>query len=352
MADLMILQNRNRKNGKRLLRDLRGTFDLSEGEVICMRGVDNIVEIFKVNEIFQFFHPDTIDPERKKPNMKSFVKKINKGTSNTIIARAYLQPYDIIDSAPIIRSINKDTLKSILKKGRDCLLDCENAYIKFASEHDKCISKIQNNNIGESELAFLNFPSIENIDELTTSFLINAKRFIGIQIEIFNCFFNTNIEAPRTDKIIKWLEQNANNETDFINNLQNIKDKIKEIIDLRNAQEHPSSKGKLLIEDFKLSDEDEISIPNWRINDSNQKSIKEDMKNIIGLLLFLSEIIVINSVFAKLSDFPLPLKIEQKPLEKINPLCPVKYVLLSECSNNSSVKVGNQIGFEDKFEKV
>jgi len=352
MADLMIFQNRNRKNGKRLIRDLRGTFDFSDSEVLCMRSVDNIVEIFKVKKIFQFFHPDTIDPERKKPNMKSFVKKINKGTSNTIVARAYLQPYDIIDSAPIIRSINKDSIKSILKKGRDCLLDCENAYINFSSEHDKCISKIQKNNIGESELAILNFPSIENIDELSTSFLINAKRFIGIQIEIFNCFFNTNIEAPRTDKIIKWLKQNADNETDFIDNLQSIEEKIKEIIDLRNAQEHPSSKCRLIIEDFKLTDEDVISIPNWCINDSNQKSIKDDMRNIIGILLFLSEIIVINSVFAKLTDFPLPLKIEQKPIEKINPLCPVKYVLLLECSNNSSVEIGNQIGFVDKFDKV
>ena len=146
MAELVFSsKNNNKATNKKLLRDKGGSVELSEGTggIICMRKVDDYLEIFKVDMTFKFYLPDSIDPERNNPDLKPLIKKIYKGTSNKIIARVYLQLYDLLKSIPITRTINKDKIITLLRESRDTLLICEDAFFRFKEEYDNCINRIK-----------------------------------------------------------------------------------------------------------------------------------------------------------------------------------------------------------------
>ncbi|MCK4654122.1 MAG: hypothetical protein KAU01_06730 [Candidatus Cloacimonetes bacterium] len=335
--------------GKKLVRDKGGWCDFPDGTggIVAMRKVDNLLEIYKVDRIFTVIHPSSIDPERKEPDRKMLIKTLKKGTSNKIVARCFLQLYDLL----IILNSQHNKRNEIiikLKKGRDYLLECENAYLNLRKEQENCVNNIQSNKMGKGNNVITNFPEIPLLNSYCTTFLINAKKFIINNLDIFNIFYKS--ELNKIDKIIKFLQENYPQNKELISYLTLVQSTIKRIFDFRNRLEHPKCDYMLTINDFELYNTD-VKKPNWHISLEKKYEICSDMKALIDVMIVFSEIIFINSLFTFPGNSVFPIRLETIKNEDINKHCPIKYVAYGEVGDNKYVRIGNSLGYEKNLEK-
>ena len=206
-------------NKKQFARNQGGSVELKEGTggITKMCVIDNFIEIYKIDKTFTFYTPNSLDPEQTDPNMPHVITNIKDvGSANKIVARVFIQLYDVLKSSPLYRDINKKEIIILLHESKELLLFCENAFNEFETKYRDCINFITSSNLNRVGNIFTNFPSIDNLNSLVTSFLTNAKKFITNQVKIFNVFYHTEYNGARFDSIIKWLETNYKDETELI----------------------------------------------------------------------------------------------------------------------------------------
>ena len=119
---------------------------------------------------------------------------------------------------------------------------------------------------------------------------MKAKRVIKHICTLPSIFFKLSKKDNNFDKLRSTLLSKITDDHPLLKELiipHN--DTIKYIIDLRNYREHPNEKKMTIINNFRLTPDTEIVVPQWYVSGNEPHSIKEDMQRIVIYLLEVAE---------------------------------------------------------------
>jgi len=133
------------------------------------------------------------------------------------------------------------------------------------------------------------------------------------------------------DHIIKSINKLDDAKYDnIIEFLNNYKEGVKHLIELRNYQEHP---GETLnnIENYKLMPDGKISVPYWYITGKEPSSIVDEMESAIDYVIVLNETMIVHLIFL-VKDAVIPYFIEEIPDKDVDKKMHIKYSLSIDIS--------------------
>jgi len=273
----------------------------------------------------RIYTPKSLDPNETDPNMHGMSKPVaNVGSSNRIVARIFIQASEAIKNISVKNSINKDDVLRCMHRCKEHLLICEDKQKFICKEVERIFKICQKGQIKKEGYHFVNFPHVDCLEEYCGIFLNNAKLSIQTLAELINTFYKTNFDGPRFDRIAKWSRTALKHNNDFTQFLEDIQPKIKCIIDLRNAQEHPKEDKKLVIENFALKPGNEISLPFWYLTGEKPYAIHSDLSSIVDFLIIAVECTFLYCLMDNI-DSSFPFIVRSIDDSVLDPICPIKY---------------------------
>jgi hypothetical protein len=295
------------------------------GGITRMCPAGDFLEIYKIDKTFRIFSPEALDPKEVDPNMPWMSKSVaDVGSANKIIARVFIQSSEAINNTPLKDGIDKNDILRCMHRCKELLLICEDRQISINNEVKQISETIRKEGIKTKGRHIESFPQVVKLEERCAEFLGNAKNIIQRLADLINVFYKTTFDGPRFDKIVKWAEISLKQNTRFLQYLKKIAPVIKEIVDFRNAQEHPQKGKKLTIENFTIKPGGIVSVPIWYIRDEEPIDIRHSMKAIVKCLMDASEGILLYCVMDNIrSSFPFIVRVVDDAA--LDPQCPIKY---------------------------
>lgn len=328
---------KKRKFDKSAPRYQAGSMKLPDGagEITKFFSCCDFLEIFTEHSSYKVRSPESIDPEETNPNAPWVTSKSSDfGSSNKVVARILLQSEEMLNTAMLEESVvNKDEVLKLIYECKDALLICEKIYQRVKDKSDEIVNELNNNGLSvESGGRHINsFPQIPNLDEEATNYLINIKRSIGKICFLVEKFLPVEQRDNNVEYILKRIRKLNNFNCDkLIEFLDNYKDGVKHLIELRNYQEHPGEKVTN-IENYKLMPDGAISVPFWYVSGKEPSSIIDEMGSAIDYVISLNETMLVHLIFLTI-DSKFPYVIEETPDENIDKKMPVKYRLSIDVS--------------------
>ncbi len=328
---------KKRKFDKSAPRYQAGSMKLPDGagEITKLFSYCDFLEIFTEHASYKVRSPESIDPEETNPNAPWVTSKASDfGSSNKVVARILLQSEEMLNTAMFKEgTINKGEVLKLIYECKDALLICEKIYQRVKDKSDEIAKELNDNGLSvENGGRYINsFPQIPNLDEEATNYLINIKRSIGKICFLVEMFLPVDKRDNNVEHIVKRIKKlNNPNYDKLIEFLNNYKDGIKHLIELRNYQEHPGEKVTN-IENYKLMPDGKISVPFWYVTGKESSSIIDEMGSAIDYVISLNETMLVHLIFLTI-DSIFPYFVEEILDENIDKKTPIKYRLSIDVS--------------------
>ena len=275
---------------------------------------------------FQVQSPEDLDPEEKDPNMAWAVKAIpGIGCGNKIVARIMLQSQEFVKLV-IHSEKEKNLIMDNLRQCKELLLACSEVSEVLQMDVQRIIDQIGRGEISfdKRNRVFNPFPHVTDLENKCIRFLTGAKLFLQKLAEVFGQFYGAAFDGPHYHKIRDLLRDKFDEHHRFYNWVKDNEPAIKHIVNLRNAQEHPTANNKLAISNFIVEAGNVIKPPIWELSNCNAQRIDEEMAAITTFLLEFGELLVILCAISsdKLS-FPYQIAIIPEAEQKKE--CPMFY---------------------------
>ena len=301
-------------------------FDRGTGGITGTCPCGEFMEVYKVDKTFRVYTPESLDPEVIDPNMRSVVTDTaDIGTGNEIVARILIQTREFLDSNLLPSTIDKEAIICCFHECKELLIECDVIAKKVSTEVHEIISKIDSNKLSvDSGGRALNpFPQVKELEDNSSKFLVNTKRFIQKLAEVFNVFYHTDFQGPWFNKIKSWARENLGVDSPVYKTVAMCEPNFKHIVDMRNFHEHPVKNKKTVIENFRLLPHSKVQPPVWYITGEPKTSIAKDMINYVSSFLESAEILFIRCMLDNIKECPFcVVEIPENEREKD---CPVKY---------------------------
>jgi len=319
----------------RMPRDAAGSLELKEGTggITAMCPCDEFLEVFKEDITFRIRTPESIDPKRTNPKAL-FVAEVadTVGSASPVIARVFLQGHEILEAAMFQGPIDKKAVMRVLHGIKESLIVCEKVAKRVASHVDSIVANIQTGGLAPTKRsrALNPFPQVPDLVTEATTYLIQAKRAIRRICELPALFLPIRGDDSNFDKLLKTLSRTPAAPTPVVECVRDNAGPIRQLIDLRNFQEHPKAK-RTIIENFKLMPDNSICVPEWYISGDTPQSVREDMDAAVEFLIQITEMLLLHLILATVAK-NVPFVVVQIEDAQVNPKMPIKYSLSIDIS--------------------
>lgn len=182
------------------------------------------------------------------------IKKIsNVGSQHPIVARLTIGMHELLNFTGMEEEIKHQILDECFDIHR-CLLLAEQEALPVIAEIKSVISDIEVNGIKKQGMT-IHTPSVESLDR-SRAFLKYTKQALQHTAKAIGLLFEENFNGPHFHKVLE-ASKRINGENHLLTKLLEEDQKwLKEIIDLRNEDEHPKS-GKVFMKDFDIYENDQ-----------------------------------------------------------------------------------------------
>lgn len=207
------------------------------------------------------------------------------------------------------------------------LIRCMEIYNRLYSEVEKVNREIEEKGIQtQSGGRVISLPHIMQLEEDVETYLYNAKSVLRDLARLFEPFFDKCFDHSKYNKIYRWaLERFGENKPlpDFLKKEQ---DWIKDVVQRRNAVEHPGGYSEhLFVENYQMVKEGgllKIVPPTWHLNKDKPSLLLIDLGMILENLLVFSEDLLVACLRQYGSRFPIVFY--EIPEGKRDPAAPVR----------------------------
>ena len=256
-------------------------------------------------------------------------KLSDQGTTNPIVARMTVQSSDILDAFPIKTDV-KEKIFSVHLNLCTRLLEMKKFETWLQHEYDEIKSNFLLHGLEKVGADAFETPQIIGLETRVETFLQSSKLSIRDCGSFFGMIFGERF-GHRFDKIIKWAKRQFGENDDFFKWIEGNGLWIKQVIDMRNALEHPTDepRGCLFIQnvDFTFSGgKASGSDPVWFLTGDPPSSLVADTQMLNKNLLNFAEDLLAISLLKKYPE--VPLDIQEIPLEERDLKCPVRLQLV------------------------
>lgn len=316
-----------------LPRHSAGSFELKGGigPITAMCSCGEFLEIYKVDKTFRIQTPESIDPQETNPDAPWVASLISDvGSSNSIVARVFLQGYEILQAAAFDGELDKDAIAKHLHSCKETLLACERMAETVGGHIDRIVADINERGIPKDNHGRgLNpFPQVPNLDTDCGTFLVQANRAIKLISELPQLFISLDRLDSNFDHLAKRLGTIVGEDSPLVRFVRDNALVIRYLIDLRNFHEHPKN-IKTIIQNFHVIPSGVIQAPIWQLvgtGDQEARPVKDEMHAAIVFLIQVAEAMLIHLVMHRISP-QFSFVVEEIPDEQVDPKLPMKYRL-------------------------
>lgn len=317
-------------NKKKLRRDAAGSFTLppgGTGPITEMCALPDRLEMYTVDATFMVQTPDTVDPLRINPNALWVNAKIdNVGSASPAVSRTFIMASQVLKVADFEPPIDSASVLVQMHRIKGALVLCESVAAQYTSALQAELDAFEATGyrLDPGGRAFERFPVLNDLDHHATTFLINAKRAIQEVCALVCLFWTFNKDHSKFHQLAKDVEQQLGSDNQFVKFVNGYVDGVSKIVELRNFQEHGTSKKRLHVKNFRLMPSNQIQAPGWYVDGDNPRDIASDMTAIASFLIDLAEGVFVGCVDQRLSRrFPLCFESIKTP----DPTVPVRFRL-------------------------
>jgi len=252
----------------------------------------------------------------------TFVKVSDYGTSNSIVARTFYQSQQLLKLYAFDKEFEKHNSEVMWEIQRQLL----NCYEKSSS----IINEIENSKLAfkekvKNDLSF--HPWIMNLDTRLESFFQSAKLGLRNIGGILKLFFGEDF-VHFYHKALKWAKEQFGEDDPLTKTLNSHSKWIVEVIDIRNAIEHPKEKqrGRFHVDNFRIRRCDsrvELAEPLWWLTDDPPYIVSAVLPIIVEQLLRLSEELYVTSLIKQKT--PILVEIKEIPEDNRDKSAPMRF---------------------------
>lgn len=283
------------------------------------------IYVYTPNLVEKIRSPETIDPQNTNSAIpwEQTVYRLS-GTRNVITARIIIQSYRMLNNCLDVN--RKFSVMGMLMSCETNLLICN----RISKHIKESIIKAKRKKYPVKNKLIKKLPMINEIDILAYQYLTAIKQVIQNVVEIYNVFENTNFDGPRFDKVVDCEKEKGIDYKWSYEKLSKFSEFVSEIVQLRNAIEHPNNNRYLYVTNYALSKEGMINPPiMFYCKDGNEK--KMDLSswmeaNILKSLQLVECMIIVCAIKALPNIFDLCVK--SIPEEEQDKECPIKYEIV------------------------
>lgn len=257
----------------------------------------------------------------------TFVKVCDYGTTTPVIARTVHQSQQLLNLFSVAEEFKKRVAKVMWEIQRR-LLECYKTSQSVVQEIEggKKAFQGRTKNANDSDDLSIH-PWVMNLDGRLESFLHSAKLALRDSGGILSLFFGKNF-GHKYHKALEWAKKGFDEDDPLVQVLASHARWISEVIDLRNAVEHPTDKPRwqLHIENFRLVRNGStlaLRDPIWCLTGESPRLVSRNLPAIVDCFLRLSEELYVTSLIKQ--DTPILVKIEEIPQEERDPSAPVRF---------------------------
>jgi hypothetical protein len=256
-------------------------------------------------------------------------KVLNQGTSNPIVAEILIQPVNILDLFPLSNDI-RDKIFSICNDSCKRLLEMKEFEIWLVHENNSIKQDFLLNGLKRIGDDSYETSIIIGLDTKAEAFLQSAKLTIRDCGMLLGLIFGQSFDH-KFHIIVEWVKKEFGTSDAFVFWLDGNQKWIKNIIEMRNAIEHPSEKprGRLHISNIDFNFVGNRTIGNdpvWFLTGESPTSIVSDIKSINNRILHFEQEVIIISLLKKFPE--IPVDIREIPENERDPKCPVRLELI------------------------
>ncbi|MHB1216756.1 MAG: hypothetical protein ACYC1L_00970 [Alphaproteobacteria bacterium] len=234
-------------------------------------------------------------------------KVLDYGTSHPIVARLHIQTHQLVQWMAVTRE-QKDALFALYLESAKKLIRCFEISNGCCEEFEKNVKQYEKSNQEDGHL----FPHIVGLAEDVETFLYIAKNFIRDLTAVLNIAFSTSFDAAiqfardhdgKDGTISKWALRALGEDEPLTILLRDDQDWIGELVQKRNAVEHPNGRsGKLHIHNFIHLPDDRFRQPVWHLNDDPPGDLLGGLRIACENMFTFAEELLVLTVRKKLSS--------------------------------------------------
>ena len=301
--------------------------------------IDNKSIIFKSSAIHQLLTADTIDPQKQHPETRhSHEKLYSIGTNNSYVARMIIQFKEIL-GLTIRDNVLKEKLLSHVWKANRLLLECESSHysiykdvMELMPRYDEIIE------VHKTKQTIPALPKVGDLEKHVESFLNNGKLFLIAAYEILHIMYQMpfkNREESHFDKHREWIKNKFGANDPIFLLLDQDKDWVNLVSNMRNAIPHSAERYKVEIENITIKPGNKFSPPGWRYDITKNALGKQiefsdliyDLNVYLNNFLTFFEGLLILCVKKELDNQHSFLDVYRIKEEDIRPECPIVYIV-------------------------
>lgn len=258
------------------------------------------------------------------------IKKVsNYGTVYPFIARLKVQPRELIQWAELSEPERGQVLVVYFEVA-DRYIKCHEAAARLFSAVEVALKDIK----PSSNARVMHVPYAIGVNAEVETFLYEAKNYLRDLLKVMNIFFGTSfIEASQffdadwksydAVTVTKWAAANFGADDPFTLMLSSESVWISNLIQNRNAVEHPGGKsGTLHIDNIQPAPNGRFFPPLWHRDQNPPTSLIDDIRVIMDNLLTLAEDLLVSCIHHK-TRFGI-VRFVEVPEQERNPECPVR----------------------------
>jgi len=255
-------------------------------------------------------------------------KVSNYGTSNYIVARTSIQISELLQPISLEKEKEEKINELFFTKIQPRLIRCFEISNKIAGDLEQIDTDLKKNGIKtQSAGRVVEVPHVMQLTEDVETYLYNAKSVLRDLAGLFEIFFNKKFHHSRYNDILKWAKKYFAKDHPIPNFIEANQPWLKDIVQRRNAVEHPGEySGQLHVKNIEFVDDKEnprFVPPTWFLNDNNPSSIHNDLQVILRNLLEFSEILFV--LILQTIESPFPLRFYEIPEDERKKEAPVRF---------------------------
>lgn len=254
-----------------------------------------------------------------------FQPYLSRGTATPCVARTTPQTTELVKAFPLCEEKRQAIIKvshEVMLRLIACLEEAEQVVAQVQAGKDELDKKGITFNPGRTAAQL---PAVIDLRRRVESFLYAGK---GVLRDIGALFepLHGKVFDHKFHKIREWLEATYGAADPLLVALASDTPWIEQILNMRNAVDHPSTPSVLHVENFTLTSvqpQPQVAEPTWRLDDGARTAIANDMPVLIDNLLTLFEDILTDGLMRLQPNGPFV--IHEVPEAERDPANPIRF---------------------------
>lgn len=286
---------------------------------------DSFLEVYKVDRTFRIETPETIDPDRTNPNAPMVAVVADRvGSADPIVARVLLQGKSILEAVILKKAIEVPKVLMRLHAIKERLVICRKAEQHIERGLNSADETLRGDAVGHGRTRSL--PQVTELEQHIVQFLTASKRAIADICALVPHFLDVERADMNFDHLYNRLHPLLGDASPLVAFISDNRDIVRQLLELRNAQEHPKGGQRLHIVNYRVQPDGSVAGPAWNITGRPAEPVRGALTKAIDQMVDITELMVVHLIDECL-DIRWPFVLQEIMASERNVTIPMRFTV-------------------------